>query len=317
MRKGEGKTRQVVDVAELLMWWDRCEKYAKDFWIAVQYARNQMLRRLSTYDRARVYDLIDLLEVVQKPLRLPILGRVRLHPNDPIEQLFNYQKHCIQLGIWTVAELVVYDGDEDALKNFAKKALGSGSYWTYEIRGQRIRVEKLPVLERALVENHLRGWKDWRNATNPQSWVADVARKIAEYQAEKEAGRCPNPVPLDEILETPAESSEHGVTVEPLYSFDAFKDEARRRGDLEVLAYIEGLEARTHLGFKAAHREIRKQMGWDKFEASKIRGRFLRLRDAAADFVTRSPISDGSRNAFFETFYDGERGRPHGEWKHK
>jgi len=166
------------------------------------------------------------------------------------------------------------------------------------------------VLTEALVDSLIKETKVWREAENPMAYIAQVARNIARKEAQGDAPET-GTIPLDEIIDTPAESPEHGFSVERVYSFDALKDEARRRGDLEVLAYIEGLEA----GLK--HPQIRAQMGWNKFDASKIRGRFHRLRDAAAEYVTRSAISDGSRTAYFETFYEGEKGRRHGEWKHK
>jgi hypothetical protein len=312
--------RQGVDLAVLMEWWNRCENRARVFLAAIAYARNQMYRRLPAHDQAQVYDLISLLEKVRKPLTPPILCRLRLFPEDPYERLFNYQKRCQQVGIWAIAALAVYDPDPEALKNSARLALGSGVYLSIKMGSQHLQVEKLPVLSRALVENHLRGWRDWRDAEDPQAWIAGVARSIAKrvaweeaplaFPGEEEEEIVPA-VPLDDIVGTAAESSEVGATVERVYSFDALKDEARRRGDLEVLAYIEGLEA----GLK--HPQIRAQMGWNKFDASKIRGRFHRLRDAAAEYVTRGAISDASRTVFFETLHDGEKGREHGEWRHK
>ncbi|MCX6628583.1 MAG: hypothetical protein NTW28_13240 [Candidatus Solibacter sp.] len=277
--------------------------------------------------------LIGLLEEIQKPLTAPILRRVKLHPQAPLDELFNYQKHCVQVGMWVVAELAVYDSDIEVLKDFSRRAFGPGTHWTYRIEGKSISVEKLPVLSQALVENHLHGWTGWQNADDPQAWIARVARDIANQRAWEEAPLAVRQrhadgtedvvpaVPLDEIAETPAESSEHGVTVERVYDFGALRDEALRRGDLDLAAYIDGMEAAATQTWdaRAAHRQTRARLGWNKFKASDVRMRFQRLRDAAAVYVTRGhpAVSDASRNTFFETFYDGHRGLPHGEWKHK
>jgi hypothetical protein len=55
-------------------------------------------------------------------------------------------------------------------------------------------------------------------------------------------------VPLDEIRGTSAESAEHGVTVERVYTFAALRDEALRRGDPALAAYIAGMEVAAAQG---------------------------------------------------------------------
>jgi hypothetical protein len=293
---------QGIDLCKLMEWWDYCDQLAKHFRRVREYAYRGVLRR-APQDTLYVYELIELLNHVISALEIPC-GPIPGQPKTIQDRVrwCEYQKRCKYVGVWSHAALAVYEADVVSLRIFSRAVLGKDEHWPY-------------YLSRALVENHLRGWRDWRNSKDPQAYIARVARAIAEAEA-KSAAPLEN-VPLDEIINTPAESAELGVTVEPVHSFEALKDETRRRGDLEVLAYIEGLEARTHLGFKAAHREIRKQMGWDKFEASKIRGRFLRLRDAAAEYVTHGPISDASRTVVFEPFYEGEKGRWHGDWRHK
>ena len=79
------------------------------------------------------------------------------------------QDYCRKQGIWAFAALVVYDGDEEALKNFTKAAL--------------LRRDEWPSLTMALVENHLKGQKDWRQADNATKWMRDVADKIARKEA--------------------------------------------------------------------------------------------------------------------------------------
>jgi hypothetical protein len=184
-----------------LGWQDNCGKYGGDFWTAIAYARNCMLRRLPPHHQAQVLGLIGLLEEIQKPLTPPILWRLKLHPQAPLDELFNYQKHCVQVGMWVVAELAVYDSDIEVLKDFSRRAFGPGPHWTYRIGGKSISVEKLPVLSRALVENHLHGWTDWRTADDPQAWVARVARDIAQQQAWEERFLRGERVERERILE--------------------------------------------------------------------------------------------------------------------
>jgi len=301
-----------IDLAELLTWWERCAEYARDFWMAGLYARNNMLRRFPSH-RQQILELAALLDQVRRPL---MLHAVRLRPTDSIDAFCETQNHCRTLGVWTTAALAVYDDDMEALKNFARIALCDGEKW--------------PALSVALVENRLHGWTDWRQARDPQAWIAARARAIADDEGadgdapdtEAKAGDALGPrratVPLEEIAGTPAESSDHGITVQLVYSFE-LKDEARRRGDLELVAYIEGLEAARAQGLdkRDAHRQVRKLMGWDKFAASKVRGRFERLKNEAAEYVAHGIVSDASLNVFKEPLFGGSQGREHFDWRHK
>ena len=115
-----------IDVNEWIAWRNRCEKYARDFFGAMVYARYELLRRLTReHDCAQVRELIDILDYVR-----PILqqDRIGLHPAtvDELYALFVYQRHCSLVGKWVIAALAIYDEDREALKNFARIALGPG-----------------------------------------------------------------------------------------------------------------------------------------------------------------------------------------------
>lgn len=316
MRSEKNTARQGIDVAELMAWEERCRTYGRDFWAILVYARSHMLRRCSAAERDYIDELVDLLEEAQKPLRPPILGLLRLHPHDPLDRLFNYQKRSIHVGVWGAAALAVYDDDRKALENFAARAVKDREAW--------------PSLSRALIENRLHDWRDWRSAGNPEKWIARVTRHIQRQEAaDADApgtnqsdllGRRRNTSPLDAF--TDSEITEVDAEISLRYNFDGFREEARRRGDLEVMAYIEGLEVCLREGVatpRDAHRQICQQMGWNKFEASKIRARFLRLRSQAVEHtVRRHPaVTDASVTTYFEPLYDGTRGGAHGDWTHK
>lgn len=313
----ESKIPRGIDIAALMLHENRCGKFGQVFGAAIIYAR-RILRRLSVHDRAQVFELIELLEEVRKPLVPPLLGLVRLHPDDPLERLFHLQNRCIRVGNWAIAALAVYDDDQRALRNF------SGIVRTSE-----------EILARALVENHLRGWKDWRdpdkdgNTRNPEAWIRSRAFEIAAEEAKSADapddtisrrdvfGRRRRTVSLDDE-ENPVDEvkfSEPG-TVERVYSFDGLKAAARRKRDADLVSYIEGWEDASDAGIKdqeKAHRLIRLERGWNKFKASAVRRRFEKLKlRAGADFVSElissRPGCDASRTVYREVLFEGERG---------
>ena len=308
--------------ADMKARWSHCERAAWVFRQVVKHAERQDVRARAGPLAVRVDELIDLLKDQIAALSV-CGGGVWLDPRTAKDRIAwcRHQHHAIRRSVAAHQELAVYDQDIDSLQMFAAAMFGAGP-WTYKLSGTHLTVEKWTALAQAVVQER------WKHADDPLAYVAKVSRTIAPKDAKVDAPFTlrnhttrgeEDTVPLDGIEGTPAEAGDAGVAVERVHSFDALRDEARRRGDLEVTAYIDGLEMATAQGLdpKAAHRQTRKQMGWDKFAASKIRGRFYRLRDAAAGDVVRGAVSDASRNVFWETFYDGKKGREHGTWTHK
>jgi len=304
VRNQTGETQQgiePIDLADLMAWWDRCEKFAHDFWVVSLHARYRMLRKLSPQDRVQVLELVDLLDEARGPLAFHIM---------PLAEPYDSQGWYIRVGVWATAALAVYDADVDALKIFTRLAFGDQTYWDFKMpNGQKISVEIWPVLSKALVESHLKGWKDWRNAKgDPQAYIARVARNIAWEQAQADAAEA-NTIPLDEIAGTAAESSEAGVTVERRFterSLAALIDAARADPDLAsyVLLRVRGLK----------HKAARAQLGWTKSHAYNVQVRYLRLRKklrewgTGAKYVERGVISDASRTTRYEVLEDGKLG---------
>ena len=206
--------------------------------------------RVDARTRGAIRELIDLLEKVRQPLRLHI---IRHHPDHRIGFFCEVQDYCRKLGIWAIAALVVYDGDEEALKNFTKAAL--------------LRRDEWPSLTMALVENHLKGQKDWRQADNATKWMRDVADKIARKEA-KTADARDLDVSKNDALGTRRDTepfADEGAAnedearlasrqqakidaacetiPEKVYSFEAFKAEARPRSNPRLEEWITRLEA--------------------------------------------------------------------------
>jgi hypothetical protein len=288
-------------LADLWAWWeDNLEQHAQLYAVAADYARKTMLLRrgLAAHDGEQITEIAELLEGASDWLSIR-------RKNIP---LCMTQMRTRKLGRWAVAALAVYDDNEAALRNIAQLVVGKSSAW--------------PQLSRALVENHLKGWRDWRQSEDPQKWVAKVARHLMNEDAELFPDtRLEDPeVPIEEILETAAEF-ESSITVERRYSFDGFKGEARRRNDWELLAYIEALEAALAEGRnqRGAHRAARRALDLNKHKASAVRRRFKRLKEEAAEIVTQGhpAMGDANRTAYFEPLDREGKGPCFGTWAHR
>jgi hypothetical protein len=300
--------------------YERCQSAAALFDQVLTAARNGFESQVEAPNREPVRTLMNWLDMaigVMRRYPAPRDGRPDLRSARHRAAQVNHARHAIRVAhVAHIALTVFYGGDHESMALFTKTVLGAGRYFQFEIRGQEILVEKEPVFSLALVDSLLKRTKGWDSADDPLGYIADQTRHMAFDEADEQATPA-DTAPLDEIVGTPYESGEASVTVERVYSFDALKDEARRRGLLKVVAYIEGLEYASAEGitnYREAHRRARQQMGWNKFEASDIRRQFELLRDAAAGLVLRGVVSEASITWLWETFYEGERGREHGGW---
>jgi hypothetical protein len=281
-------------------------------------ARNGFEFQVAERNREHVRTLMDWLEIALGVMRrypAPRDGRPNPQSADWRAREVNNARHAIRVAVLAHAALTVFfGGDPEIMALFSKAILGTGRYFQFKIRAQRIEVEKVPVFSLALVESLLKRTRGWNTADDPLAYIATQCRNMATDEAWKEAMPAQS-APLDEIVGTPDESGQ-GSVVERVYTFDALKDEARRRRLLKVVAYIEGMELgfRQGIGYREMHRWVRKQLGWNKFEASNVRRQFELLRDAAAGLLLRGAVSEANLTWFWETLHEGERGRAHGVW---
>ena len=110
------------------------------------------------------------------------------------------------------------------------------------------------MIARAIVENGLKGWKDWRYAKDPQRWIGRVARDIASDIAveeppthNQETGDWELTEPVEIAFGTPAESDSR-CTIIRLYHFDLLRSEAQRQSRHRVVDYIDRLEEGLNQG---------------------------------------------------------------------
>jgi hypothetical protein len=157
---------------------------------------------------------------------------------------------------------------------------------------------KEPALDEALVENHLRGWKDWRDAYSPIGWVKDRAEHIHEcdhtqggYIREADAlYRTPtrrrdgsaaslafdyqdtarDVIPLEEVSDLPLGVA--GMSLQPRYtwmSVERLEAAIRDDGDLSAYAQL------RHRGWKRRHAWTR--LGWQAKRGEAVDRRYRRL----------------------------------------
>lgn len=292
-----------IDIARLMLWEERCTKYGRDFFTAVTYARNRMMPKLNPHDRLQVRELIGLLETARRLLQLAEKGCVKLRPSDRFDRLSDIQCKYINVGIWAVGALAVYDGDQAWLKEFTGRALGNPRLWQ--------------TLSKALVENHLRGWSDWRDAEDPYAWIKKVSHDIARQEAALDAplrfGDGPA-IPLDEVL-IPAQSPTD------VNRIDAAIDALLRDASPDVKAY----GALFLQGF--THEEVRRRLGWLRKRAHRAavayRRHLKRARSSSANSkALRQEIDgmlhgDANRTVTRVTFRDNDKGRLHTYYEHR
>jgi hypothetical protein len=88
------------------------------------------------------------------------------------------------------------------------------------------------------------------------------------------------------------------VTVERVYTFAALRDEALRRGDPALAAYIAGMEvaAAQGLGAKVARPPDSRPVGLEQVQSLRRPVALpMAARLAAGEYVTRGPVSDANR----------------------
>src|ERR1039458_3616358 len=156
----ERRTVNVNDIRDLVTWWARCTDAARHFDEVRACALNG-LAELTPPDRERVLQLVAWLEAAIAALRVALPG-YELDPDTARERIeqCRARERCIRVAVVTHQALTVfYGGDAECLRLFARGALKMPTFLEFEMRGQRIPVETLPVFSRALVESLLEGAK--------------------------------------------------------------------------------------------------------------------------------------------------------------
>jgi hypothetical protein len=283
--------QDVYDLAEVMAWWDKAQDAARHFRGVNRYARAKILpsKSLSVHDKAHVYELIELLEY-----GLKILSERRV-------SLFERQRRCVKLCAFVHAALAIYDEDITALRKFSNFVVSDAEQW--------------PALSKALVESHLRGWKDWRQANDPPAWVASVTRNISETERKDDQPNAET-LPLEEIAEKPNEA-----VLVPRFTERSVSEL------IEAASHDPELREYTFLRARGWKTEaIRRKLGWSPEKAATVSKRFRRLRNRLRDqgagiqcrIATPHPaMSDASCTVFFEPLFDGTHGAETGIWQHK
>lgn len=207
------------------------------------------------------------------------------------------------------SEIMVWAGQTDCLRMFAKFIAGSPDKWQ--------------PLSQALVENHLEGQKDWRHARAPVHWVKQVTNTIAQKESRVtqhavDRSTEPEVVSLEEVAESPIEG-----LLERRYSFHSVVQlEAAAHEDPETAEYLACKIRNPSWPCEA----ISRHLNWDERRGRRVDRRYRRLRRKfrslgagiqCRDYRPPSGISDANFTACFEELFDGTRGRGTGVWQHR
>ena len=283
----------VNDAVQLTEHWNKYAEIARHFDRIVTMAQKHVLAgNLSDHDSAQFQHWILMLEYTVDALRISLEKGISNTATGRIRQCY-YHQRCVQVGIWIHAALAIYVGDIDSLRLFSRVLLRDEEQW--------------PTLSKALLENALHGWKDWRLANDPQAAIALIARRIL-WREELED------TPFEEKLFLRTDDEGFEIAPEDIAESPAerysLSDAVDRDPDLRVYA-----TARQNLKHAAAC----KQLGWkrDSTRATAVQQRYLGWRRWIADQKQRGSLSDASRTTFFETLHQGKQGRAHGVHQHK
>jgi hypothetical protein len=254
------------------------------------------------------------------------LNELTIHDRERVERVIAWLEEAIAgllgSGAWRwsidlatlshAALTVFYGGDSVCMVWFAGTALGSGTHWTFKMRGREIEVEKLPVFSRALVDDLLE--VDWRKVKEPMAYAARTAHNLAFKEAREDAPA--GDAPLESIAGTPAESSDYGTVTEVAFAEgarEALEDDLKKIAEVDRdLATYGVLRLR---GVK--HKKIRAQFGWTRSHAYNVQVRYLRWQStrgrkiaaAHAERVERGAISSASCTTSYEILEGGTLGR--------
>jgi hypothetical protein len=277
------RSRQKLDVNNALQLkehWDKYAEIALHFENVATLAKNHVLiGSLGEYDAQQFEQWILLLESIIDALHISLQRGIPNTPEERIRQCY-HQQRCMQVGVWTHAALSVYVADIGALRLFTRTILGDEEQW--------------PVLSKALLENALHGWNDWRNADNPKAEIARIARRIARKEKKADAPSEEKTfLSFDESFDIAPED----IADAPVQTFSL---SAVLADDPDLLAYAKARQT-------AKHAAACKLLGWPNGSRAKaVQQRYLGWKRWLKD--PPSGTSDASRTTEYEILEKGQRG---------
>jgi hypothetical protein len=268
----------------LNQFWGRLHYATSHFALVLEYARIRILpsKALPDHDREQVTGLMEML----------FHGVTLLSAQSVEIEFLRLQRRCLRDCIFAHAGLALYDQDIEALQEFSKAVLGDAKQY--------------PAMSKALVENHLKGWRDWRNANDPAAWIGKVARAVIEKE-QREDDPDPSAIELDEAAETPNEA-----IATRCFTYQSIKElETAALSDNDLHQYVSLRAKGNRPG------AIRRKLGWDERKTEQVRGQFRRLRDKLRQqgvgmgvrWSASLPVSQGSCTVYRELLFDGEKGK--------
>lgn len=165
---------------------------------------------------------------------IAIKGTYLFNMRDP--ELHGEQRRCVELCVIIAAVFAVVVDDNEGIRDVCDDAFGPDRCWS---DGD----SKLPAVAEALVENRLRGWKDWEHASSPIRWVLAVAESLHD-------GHCPRAMEEEPTMTSLDASSPTGdpyVALLPDPRGDEVISDIHARVDLITACDSEGLAPETSL----------------------------------------------------------------------
>lgn len=293
--------QQATDITDYLIgvfeWWDQAEWFRRGYADFCSRIRHSLLGRATDpSQRKAIWELATLIEDRISVFRARGFerrdgGLVPLYARDQMKAA----KVCTS----AFAALAVYWGDSGLIQSHCDTLTGHSENWA--------------AFSRALTENRLKGWKDWRTAKEPFLWIKHVT--YTNTVNEKEADES-DALPLEEVAETPGDA-----ILERRYTFRSISElEAAAKDDPEMSEYIA-----AKIRYPDWNRaDLWRQLGWDARRGEAADRRFRRLRERVKNIgagiewrtVPVIPGTAGSVTTYFETLHDGAMGAEAGVWQH-
>jgi hypothetical protein len=282
-------------ISELLHWFDLMDDVLRTFKLICTFFRLQLASMGQDAERAKRL-------IAEIDAQLPLFTR-----RNPI--YIPTQQRCKDRCVMVVADLLICTGDVECIQILSRYIAGSAGKW--------------PLFSRAVVENHLSGKKDWREANSPAKWVKTTTNNLADKEywvldhAVNPAERR-DVVSVEEIAELPVEAA-----FEPKYTQRSIAElEAAASEDADVKAYINAKVRYPDWQCQA----IWNHLGWDEDRGKRVDRRYRRLRKRirelgggiqCREYRPRPGISDANFTTYFEELFDGAQGRRTGVWQHR
>jgi hypothetical protein len=282
-------------VTELMVWFAFMDDVHRSFTLFCTSFRSQLVSMGQDANRAR--RLIAEIEAM-----MPVFTR-----RNPV--LVPVQQRCKDCCVMLAVDLLICTGDVQCIQLLSHYIAGS--------------TEKWQCFSSAIVENHLSGQKDWRQAKSPAKWVktatnnlADKERRVAKYAVDPSKRK--DVASLEEIAESPVEA-----VLERKYTLRSIAElEAAASEDSDVQAYLRAKIRYPDWKFKA----IWGALAWDEARGKRVDRRLRRLLNRireqgggiqCREYRPRPGISDANCTVYFEELFDGAHGSRTGGWQHR